>query len=481
MKKHYSYLLLFLLTFSLSGITKAQDFHAVIEPAKIIKTDPKLITIAGYLVVPENRKKPQGNKIKIPFTFVRRPDQSATKNISLYTTGGPGYSTTANIDSISYGSGFLKFGGFVAFDQRGTKRALPSLDCGEVENAIRQSYRENKNLDSLVKLATLQCRKELVEKGIDLSSYTTLESAEDINDLRLALHIDSLNLVGISYSGGLMLTVAKVHPEAVKTLILNSPLPSFVSYEEKGLYNINEALEQVFENCRLDSPQTYSTLKAQFQKYFSTLGNSKKFSFNYLEKGTADSILIHYGKSELLDVIVNKLNTNDVKNLPRLIKQLIEGKHQPYLNELMNSYFAGNPSLSLGMRYSIYCSEQIAHSSKKKQDIEEKKLPWLMGYRFNNVDQSLCDCWNIKPEPKSIKTPTISNVPALISAGDIDPWTRPYYNKLIKKTMPNAQLFIMHNRGHAAGFNIDGTDYLQLFMENPNKKLISKSDKLMVE
>ena len=51
------------------------------------------------------------------------------------------------------------------------------------------------------------CRKRLAGQGIDLDAYNTIENAADIEDLRRALNIDSINLIGISYSGGQMMTV----------------------------------------------------------------------------------------------------------------------------------------------------------------------------------------------------------------------------------------------------------------------------------
>lgn len=57
-----------------------------------------------------------------------------------------------------------------------------------------KAYKENLSKDSVQLLAIKQCRKRLAARGIDLSTYNTIESAADINDLRLALQIDSLNL-----------------------------------------------------------------------------------------------------------------------------------------------------------------------------------------------------------------------------------------------------------------------------------------------
>ncbi|WP_379090891.1 alpha/beta hydrolase [Pedobacter sp. UC225_65] len=112
---------------------------------------------------------------------------------------------------------------------------------------------------------------------------------------------------------------------------------------------------------------------------------------------------------------------------------------------------------------------------------QEEILPWFKGYGFNNVNHPICDCWNVKPEDKSAKTPVYSDIPVLVSAGDADPWCRPFYNMLIKRTMPNSQLLLIHNRAHGSGFNINGVDYLEMFMRNPYQKIVSQSKDLKVE
>jgi pimeloyl-ACP methyl ester carboxylesterase len=460
-------------------IALAQRYVPHIEEAKLIKTDPRLIVKSGYLIVPEDRSQPAGRQIRIPFVFVRRPDQDPRKNILLFTTGGPGYSTIANIDSIDYNSGWLMFGGFIAFDQRGTRLTDPQLPCPEVDTAIRTSYLTNQNREMLVHKAVEGCRIKLQKQGINLGAYTTVASAEDINDLRLALNLDSLYLLGISYSGGLMLTVARRHPEAVRALILNSPLPEFVNYEEEALYNINTALDQVFANCA-DSAIVYHDLKARFRSYFTGI-TGRKFKLPYQAPGQHDSVMITYTKHELLDAIIDRMNTAQVKTVPAVILDIINGHHASYVREVLNGYFGQHTSLSLGMRYSVYCSEQIAYADQRVIHDQEKKFPWLAGFRFNNVDHAICNCWKVPAEPAAVKTPRKLSVPALIAAGDIDPWCPAYYGRLIEKKLPNAQLLIRHNAGHVPGFMIDGVDYVGAFIKNPYKKLVSHSKNARLE
>jgi pimeloyl-ACP methyl ester carboxylesterase len=460
----------------------AQSPAPYIEPCDCMtKVHPSLISRCGYLVVPENRQRSKGRLIKIPFVFVRKPEQDSVKNITLYTTGGPGYSTIANIDSIRRNSDFLQFGGFIAFDQRGSKRSQPCLDCPEVNPAITKAYKENLSKGSLVLQAVKQCRKRLVAEGVDLSAYNTIESAADINDLRKLLKIDSLNLFGISYSGGLMLTVARNHPEAVRTLILNSPLPGYVNYEENALFNHDEALNQVFANCEADSSGAqYVQLKERFRRYFTSI-TGMRFTIRYVEKGSTDTLTIRYGKQELMDAIIDRLNTWQLKSVPFVINDIITGNHTMYVKQQLDGIFAGNKSLSHGMRYSIYCSEQIAYADEALVRKQEAMMPWYKGYAFNNVDHAICDCWKVKPEPAIAKTPLYSNVPALIAAGDADPWCRLYYNRLIKRTMPNSQLLTVHNNGHGARFGMNGVDFLKMFMDDPYKKIVSPFKEVVIE
>jgi pimeloyl-ACP methyl ester carboxylesterase len=455
----------------------AQSYTPQIETCPcVVKVDPALESHCGYLVVPENRNKPAGRRIKIPFFYVKKQGDT-TKNVTLFTTGGPGYSTTANFDSIGAGHGFLQFGGFIAFDQRGTKKALPCLDCGEVDIAIKRSYKENLSKDSLMAEAVKRCRKRLaVDSGIDLSAYNTMESAADINDLRKALHIEALTLFGISYSGGLMLTVARNHPEGVRALILNSPLPGYVDYDEHALFNINEALEQLFSNCEADSTNpVYKDLRQQFHQYFTAI-SGKRFNLHYAEKGSTDSFMVTYTNNELLDAVINRMNTGQVKTVPFVMRELIKGNHETYVREIINDAFAGNQRLSGGMRYSVYCTEQIAYANKDLIKKQDTILPWLAGYPFNNVNHAICDCWKVKPEAAIAKTPVYSNIPALIAAGDIDPWCRPFYNRLIKRTMPNSQLLIVHNQGHTPALKVNGIDFVKAFMANPYGKLVAAKE-----
>jgi pimeloyl-ACP methyl ester carboxylesterase len=257
----------------------------VIEPCACpLEIDSSFKTNCGYLIVPENRKKNNGKTIKLPFIVVYSKNPAKKKDPLLYTTGGPGGSSLGWARGAPNRS-VIRDRDCIAFEQRGTRFALPNLDGPELSEAIKESYRKNLSKDSMMIEGVKRFKKALERKGIDLSGYNTDETVADIHDLITTLNIDSVNLTGGSYSGGLMLAVLKKNPVRVRSLILDSPLPTFVPIDEDEPANFNEALDILFESCKKDSLNQvlYGNLKEKFQSYFSSI-EGKVFTIKYLEK-----------------------------------------------------------------------------------------------------------------------------------------------------------------------------------------------------
>ncbi len=475
MKIQYILSALVLILTAQRSVAQNQKYTPKIEPcACVFKADSNHKEHCAYLVVPENRSKPNGKTIKLPFIIVESNNPNKHKDPVLYTAGGPGASSLHGVASV-YRRQFLKERDYIAFEQRGTWFALPTLSCNGMAEAVKEAYRKDLPLDNMVVAAAKKCRQELIASGVDLDAYNTIENAADIEDLRRALHIDSINLVGISYSGGLMLTVMRNFPQHIRSVVLDSPLPGFVNYEEDALFNINDAFNRIFDNCGRDSTDKalYGNMKAHFQNYFTTIGD-KVFTLKYLEKGTKDSITIKYRRSELLDFLVNMLSANDqIKHVPYIINQLIAGKQHQYMTNYFDGIFNSGSRNTLGMRFSMYCSEQINYADQKIIDKQNEIFPYLAGYRFNSPNRPICDCWKVKSVDKIAKTPVYSNIPLLLASGDTDPYCRPFYNDLIHHFIPNSQRLIFTDKTHAPLLNTKvGDELLAQFLANPMQKVI---------
>ena len=272
MKRLFS---LSLLVTSLMFGAQSGDVPRIDSSDCIYKADTNHKTHCGYLVVPENRHKPQGGVIKLPFIYVESNNPIKKPDPVLYTGGGPGVSSLHPVTSIARRS-LLRDRDYIAFEQRGTHFALPNIECEGSGQAVQHAYLSHQSVDEAVLGAVRLCRERLVRDGIDLSAYNTDESAADIEDLRRLLKVDSLNLMGISYSGGLMMAVLQRYPHHIRSLILDSPLPEFVNIDEQELANFNEPFSAVLNSSD-------PNLTARFHAYFASL-DGKVFAIRYTLK-----------------------------------------------------------------------------------------------------------------------------------------------------------------------------------------------------
>ena len=434
------------------------------------KIDSSFKTKCGYLIVPENRAKKTAKMIKLPFIVLESKNPNKKKDPLLFTSGGPGNSSLSWILGATKGD-MIKDRDCIAFEQRGTRYAWPYLRVFDLDNAIKESYRKNLNKDSMVLVGVKRYRKTLEQKGIDLAGYTTDETVSDIHDLLKVLSIDSVNLFGGSYSGGLMTAVLQKDPSRIRSLVLDSPLPMFAAIDEDEPANFNEALKTLFAHVERDSTnkQRYGNLGERFLKYFNGIAH-KTFYLRYLEKGTTDSIKIAYTKNELLSEIMSAMSDNSRrKDVAFIITDMIQGNHKPYVQTFLDALFRKYQAPD-GMRISVYCADQATYHSEDVIKQLYSIYPYLTAYRINDVIKEMCDCWPTPPVKPSTKQPYYSLKPVLLGDGEMDPNCSPLYIKRLKHYMPNAQSFLFLNRGHGVGSK-DWYKMMCEFLNDPYKKV----------
>jgi pimeloyl-ACP methyl ester carboxylesterase len=441
------------------------------------KIDSSFKTRCGYLIVPENRARKSSRMIKLPFIIVESKNPNKKKDPILYTAGGPGGS------SLSWAIGATKSDlirerDCIALEQRGTRYALPHLRTFDLDNAIKESYRKNLNKDSMVLVGVKKYKQTLEQRGIDLAGYNTDETVSDIHDLLNVLEIDSVNLFGISYSGGLMTAVLKKDPARIRSLVLDSPLPIFTPIDEDEPVNFNEALNVLFGHVEQDSTdrQLYSNLKQRFLEYFNSIAH-QTFYQSYLEKGTADSVKIAYTKNELLAEIMDAMSNNTRRKEVAFMLTEMKGHHRVYIQNFLDDLFRKNQAPD-GMRISVYCADQTAYHSEDVVRQIYSIYPYLTGYRINDVIRSMCDCWKVPPLKAATKLPYYSLKPVLLGDGEMDPNCRPLYIQRINHYMPNGQSFVFINRGHGVGSK-DWYNMVSQFLNNPYKKVPSPNSAIV--
>lgn len=173
---------------------------------------PQGAEISGEIAtlrVPENRANPASRQISL--RFVRLPSTSADPGDPVvYLAGGPGGSAVGAGQSARHAffNRLREVGDVILFEQRGTglSDTLPSCKA-QVFDPKRPLDRDN--LVETYRKEFTRCIAFWRDSGADVRGYNTIESAADLEDLRIALDAERLNLVGISYGTHLGMAALK--------------------------------------------------------------------------------------------------------------------------------------------------------------------------------------------------------------------------------------------------------------------------------
>ena len=179
----------------------------------------------AFFEVPRRHANPDGTTIRL--RVVRLPARHTSHDTPhsapiVYLAGGPGGSGvgTARGPRWPVFDAMRANADVLLFDQRGTGLSEPPPACPH-----RHTFEPTEAADPPAYLAALQataarCAAFWRDQGIDLDAYNTIDSAHDIEALRLALGVDRLSLWGMSYGTHLATAVLRYHGAHIERAVL---------------------------------------------------------------------------------------------------------------------------------------------------------------------------------------------------------------------------------------------------------------------
>jgi pimeloyl-ACP methyl ester carboxylesterase len=417
----------------------------------------------GALFVPENRVRPGSRTLRLPVMIFHSRSIAPAPDPLLFMSGGPGNSTVAN-RRTGKGNAFLDERDYILLEQRGARYAEPALLCPEMDRLeveIAAGKLRGADAEGARVVSATACRRALIESGIDLDGYTTQAAADDIEDLRLALGIRSWNLYGLSYSTRLMLTVARRHPAGVRSLVLNSVLPPEVHFDEVATANLWRALDLVFSGCAIDREcgAAFPNLRRTFVQLVAAADR------------TPFSVPLAHGTrkvrgADIVGAVYDQLHHSDaIPLLPRFLGDLAAGRRNDLARFLEPG--SGTSTLSRGLRYSVWCGEEMPFQDPQRVALQTSPAFELGGIDERAASLELCRVWNVAAAPAIENEPVKTEIPALIFAGEFDPDTPPEWGRQLLESMPRAYYVELRGLSHGAGFHPCGREITAAFLRDP--------------
>ncbi len=475
--KSYSILFLFLVFSSCSDQQKntvefTPSFKESLETTHKIQEGQDFTF--GYLEVLENRNQPTGNTIQLPVYIFKSRNPNPKKDPIIYTVGGPGATTMPSAQYMNYYR-YLDDRDFILVEQRGTQFAKPSLDCPAWSEAIYVSNLPNFDEAKRYRLfedAANHCKAALIEKGIDLNSYTTNEIAADIEDLRQALNIESYNLLTISYSTKIAQVLLRDYPEAIRSVVIDSPLPLEVNYDEESVANLLEVVNTLLSDCASDTNcnAAFPNLKDRFFKYLRE--KTENPLVVEVKNPTNRKLETFYLKGEDL---ITVFTTTSIPNIPFEIEKMLNNDLSAVKEQLSNLFEKPDTfnGYGLGMRLSVWCAEEYPFNSQERIKLETNKYPEIKGLSPAVFKEEICKIWGVKKVNDIENKPIQSDKPVLLISGGYDTDTPVKWAAAMKNNLPNSYHLIFEGWTHTPTTNWGNPCGMQAandFFNNPNQQ-----------
>jgi pimeloyl-ACP methyl ester carboxylesterase len=433
--------ILFTIVFTASALAARADAIRW-EPYVLVADDgSKVETERGELRVPENRANAESATITLRFVRFRATTRTPGSPI-VYLAGGPGGSgiQAARGARLPLFLALREFGDVIALDQRGVGQSEPSLACDgsyAVDPAVQLS---EESVAAGIVRALEPCAAGLRAKGVDLAAYNTIESAHDLEDLRVALGAKKLTLWGISYGTHLSLAMLKAHPGSVDRMILAGvePLDSTLKLpgdqqELLGRIAALAAKQQVHRDLLGGIAQVLRELRKTPQ------------TVKLVHPLTRAEVALTLGPLDLQFVVADMLNGPDTfRGLPDFITRLERGDWVALALASGRLRFGRAPSM---MSVAMDCASGVSEARRKR--IREEAKNSLLGDAINLPFPAICKPFAIPDLGDAFRADVRSEVPALLISGTLDGRTRPRAAKAISRGLRNATHLVIEGAGHS--------------------------------
>jgi pimeloyl-ACP methyl ester carboxylesterase len=376
----------------------------------------------------------------------------------LALTGGPGQPGVVFGPSYAYGfSNELANRSLVVLDQRGTGGSY-ALNCPEIQGIDA--------LSPLFAPDVAGCAERIGERR---DSFGSIDTADDIEAMRKALGVDKLAIYGVSYGTWVAQQYARLYPDHVERLILDSVVPPGVDPWDT---RITQSLPRVLQDlcarkaCRGITADAMADLTAIVRR-IQAKGNLKAT----IRSPTGGREPAEMSQVDLLYVLISSdLNTFMQSRIPAALAAARKGDLVPLLR-LKRDAAGPNSALSEfsgGLFVTTTCLDNTlpfsyADSFETRAEKSAAALAALPESTFAPFNRQAIDVSSV-PQiclhwPDGVYRPEseapMPDVPTLILSGAADMRTPTEGGEELAKEIPNATVLKLAGSGH----DVFDTDY----------------------
>jgi len=437
------------LAWSIAGAaaSHAQENAVAWEPFTVRGYDGRAHDVEiGRLAVPESRTRSGGTSTTIGFYRLRSTNPAPASPI-VFLMGGPGIAASLIAPIPPYWDLFDSLrvtADVILLDQRGLELSTPHVDCPPLSEGPDSGFLLSRA--AFVRAygkVVAACTAHYRTRGVDPAAFTDAAIADDVDDIRRALHAERVSLLGFSYGTRLAMTYARRHPDRVDRMVLQGPT------DEQLMYRSSVGHDSLF--VRIAAAAAAVTVTAGFSAHLvartrALFAKAERTPIRVrIASVRGDSLTIAVGREALqglvtghiadprIPALIQTLENNDVAILAR------------WVESIYNDFANGAGSL---MARAAVCSQRP--TTARVQAIDHEASQSMFGPAFDNftLGETFCSALGT---PTPAPTPHLAarlDRPALIVVGTLDDRTFPSNAAELSRELVNPTTLIVENGGH---------------------------------
>lgn len=393
----------------------------------------------GAVEVLENPNVPGSRKLDIHFAVIPASTGHPLPDPIVPLLGGPGESA---IDAAKWAvdrlAPMLNDRDLLLVDERGTGRS------GALRCHFFSPDNSAESLQNLFPLAAVKmCAKDLATRA-DLTQYSYLRFADDLEKVRRTLGYGPLNLFSGSYGTRAAQVFVRAYPRSVRTIYLGSVDPIDVPNPLPFAKAAQAELDRTFTACDSDLSchSAFPHLRNEFSQIMERLSTGR---VSVEIPGHAGTVTLSQGRvSEWFRSLLYR--PSSAARLPWLIDRASKGDWSPIVKGILDDQSGADNDLSQGLFLSITCSDDVPFV--RQEDVPAATRNTFLGEWRLRQQEAACRVWPHSSAPASYRKPIKTAVPTMFVSGDSDGGTPLWFTEHASTGFRNRVEVIMRNRGH---------------------------------
>ncbi|MGQ9424567.1 alpha/beta hydrolase [Gilvimarinus sp. F26214L] len=407
----------------------------------------------------EMRTDPQRGGYTLPVVIFRDRSEDHQNDPLIYLSGGPGNSSFLDSNGIDHWFYWAEIANLsrdlILVDQRGTGLSKPQFNCRAYESHVRKILRQNLSLQEEHR-ATLAAVEECIGlmkvAGHSLADFSTTQSAQDMNELMLALGYRHWNVMGGSYGTRLALDWLRLPDQRIRALVLDSVYPLDKGSIAEWPALLHDSFSYFWQACAEGSlcPEGESKrdLETDFWRAMAVLKEEpRSLTVPLWEGGWPLKVVVN--DHRFLGMIYTALYDNTLhEDVLLAIDEVLKGGTEA-LKKLaqhsVNSELA--PDFNALVYLAVDCSESVVVSREDFEAVRRLYPKWS-AYTEYAWRYDMCRPIPRRSDLQQFKKPVKSDMPVLILSGGFDPVTPAAWAREVADRLPNSQHWHLPNLGH---------------------------------